>query len=176
MLHTVYATEHFLQGLIQRKCNFNIFFFDDHAELCIPPGTKSTDRHKFLLARSVIQRHLRMNLTEDHPSLLVSSLAIHSFSSVQDPAFNEHLSSTGVYFIMCHDGANPNSLNEGVDKGIPKDDVRNEIEAREMSRRFKFRSMICSLIQRGYNVALINGLEWQDTKVEYFRTDVVTYR
>ena len=33
LLHAVYAVEYFLQGLIQRKCNFHVVFFDNHKDL-----------------------------------------------------------------------------------------------------------------------------------------------
>ena len=49
---------------------------------------------------------------------------------------------------------------EQVDKG-----GNINIEAGEFARKVGFRSTICLLIKKGYNVALINGLEWMDTKV-----------
>ena len=47
----------------------------------------------------------------------------------------------------------------------PLIDIKAKIEEEELSRKTLFRTMICFLINHGYNVALINGLEWQDTKV-----------
>jgi len=153
---------------VQRKCNFHIVFLNEHAELCIPRGTKPTDRAKYLLARSVIQRHLRVNLAESHPAL-----AIHCFQSVQDAAFQNYLSNTGVYFVMCHDGANPVPLMADLDHEAKDNSEHSGIEAQETSRKIKFRAMISILIQKGYNVALINGLDWQDTKVRATRFDEV---
>lgn len=45
------------------------------------------------------------------------------------------------------------------------DNKLGQIEIQEGSRKIVFRAMICDLINRGYNIALVNGLEWQDTKV-----------
>ncbi|MCJ1464322.1 hypothetical protein MMC07_002935 [Pseudocyphellaria aurata] len=67
--------------------------------------------------------------------------------------------------MLCHDGANPADLGEELS---PRDDVKMgklRVEAEEFVRKVMFRGMILSLIKSGYNVALINGLEWMDTKV-----------
>ena len=160
LLHAVYAVEHFLQGLMQRKCNFHVVFFDNHKDFCIPRGVPAFDRPKYLLARAAIQRHLEINLRESHPYL-----EIHSFTSEQDTAFRDYLKSTGVYFVMCHDGANPGPLSTNPSTSGVKEGESLRIDAQETSRKIAFRSMICWLINEGYNVALINGLEWADTKV-----------
>lgn len=66
---------------------------------------------------------------------------------------------------MAHDGANavPTSKDYAI-QNLSKED-RATVETQEHSRKLGFRAMICYLITQGYNVALINGLEWQDTKV-----------
>lgn len=160
LLHAVYAVEYFLQGLIQRKCNFHVVFFDNHRELCLPRGVPVIDRPKYILARAAIQRHLSVNLRQSHPAL-----EIHSFASEQDTAFRAYLKATGIYFVMCHDGANPVPLS--TDPSLPgaNEEDQAEIDAQETSRKVAFRTMICWLINESYNVALINGLEWADTKV-----------
>ena len=154
LLHAVYVVEYFLQGLIQRKCNFHIVFFGNHQELCLPRGVAAANRQKYMLARAAIQRHLSINLPKSQPTLL-----IHSFASIQDTAFQEYLRATGVYFVMCHDGANlvPLPTND--------EEAKTEIAAQETSRKVAFRKMICQLISQSYSIALINGLEWADTKV-----------
>lgn len=160
LLHAVYAVEYFLQGLAQRKCNFHVVFFDSHKDLCLPRGVLAIDRPKYLLARAVIQRHLSVNLRTSHPTL-----EIHSFASEQDAAFREYLKSTGVYFVMCHDGANPVSLSTDPSLIGATEEEQAEIDAQETSRKVAFRAMICWLMNESYNVALLNGLEWADTKV-----------
>lgn len=160
LLHAVYAVEYFLQGLIQRKCNFHVVFFDNHRDLCLPRGVPTIARPKYLLARAAIQRHLSVNLRESHPNL-----EIHSFASEQDAAFREYLKATGVYFVMCHDGANPGPLSADLSLPRANEEEQAEVDAQETSRKVAFRTMICWLINESYNVALINGLEWADTKV-----------
>ena len=66
---------------------------------------------------------------------------------------------------MCHDGANPLPLSTDTLSPGATEQEQAEIEAHETSRRIVFRRMICWLIHESYNVALINGLEWADTKV-----------
>ena len=65
---------------------------------------------------------------------------------------------------MCHDGASSTPFsNDAVTAG---QNVKiTDVNATEASRRIIFRSFIRKLIGRGYNVALINGLEFVDTKV-----------
>lgn len=135
-------------------------FFDNHKDLCLPRGVPTIHRPKYLLARAAIQRHLSVNLRESHPSL-----EIHSFASEQDTAFREYLTATGVYFVMCHDGANPVPLATDPSLIRANEEEQAEFNAQETSRKVAFRTMICWLISESYNVALINGLEWADTKV-----------
>ena len=137
-----------------------IVFFDDHKELCVPRSTSTIKRQKYLFARAAIIRHLRMNLQKSHPTI-----EVHVFQRIRSKEFVEFLTITGVYFVMCHDGANPVAASN--DPAIQKlsDEAQGLIEQQESTRKVLFRAMICFLINQGYNVALINGLEWQDTKV-----------
>lgn len=118
------------------------------------------DIPKYLLARAVLQRHLRVNLRKAHPTL-----EIHSFASEQDAAFSEYLKTTGVYFVMCHDGAIPTPKSTNMSLPGVDEEEQAKVDAQETSRKVAFRMMICWLINQSYNVALINGLEWADTKV-----------
>ncbi|KAL8938825.1 MAG: hypothetical protein Q9216_003685 [Gyalolechia sp. 2 TL-2023] len=160
LLHAVYAVEHFLQGLLQRKCVFHIVFFDVHQHLCIPRATPSAFHEKYLLARAVIMRHLTLNLPNSHPAI-----EVFKFESALDHEFQEYLAASGAYFIMTHDGANPVPLekdprllkNDGLDLEI--------LEHEDLQRRAALRTTIFYFINHGYNVALIDGLEWMDTKI-----------
>ena len=60
---------------------------------------------------------------------------------------------------MCHDGAS-----ETTTVGETTDEEPSNAQVEQL-RRNQYRAMIFSLIYRGYNVALINGLEFIDTKV-----------
>jgi hypothetical protein len=59
--------------------------------------------------------------------------------------------SSGVYFIMCHDGATQA--------------ISEPQTPRDRFTKFRFRRMIRLFVLLGFNVALINGLEVRDTKV-----------
>lgn len=158
LLHAIYAAEYLIKGLVQRKCNFHLVFFDDHEHLCVPENAALVNQSKYLLARSVLLRHLRKHLPQSHPTIHV-----HNFNSAAGPDFREYLMQSGAYFMLCHDGANP-TLPSGKSSETSDDNIKSH-EDNEYSKKVAFRSLICLMINRGYNVALINGLEWMDTKV-----------
>lgn len=149
-MHAVYAIEKFLAGLLQRKCNFHIAFFAKHEQLCLPPTVSSENHAKYLLAREVIVRHLQKHLPAVHPSVKVSV-----FDNLRSQDFREYLQSSSIYFVMLHDGAQT---------GSPQRQLVTQREGLSSSK-VDFRSMISFFMHLGYNVALINGLKWMDTKV-----------
>jgi hypothetical protein len=155
LLHATYAVESFLHGLVARRCNFHIAFFDQHRELCVPQSASGATREKYLLARAAIIRHLRVHLKSTHPEI-----EVHVFPSVHSAAFAEYLQVTDLYFIMCHDGASTR-LAFNRNKG-PKDHAGLDAGLRTKTM---FRFLIHWILNRGLNAALVNGLEWRDTKV-----------
>lgn len=66
---------------------------------------------------------------------------------------------------MCHDGANAVPISTDTSLLGASEEVYARIEALESARKIRFRAMIGWFINEGYNVALINGLDWMDTKV-----------
>ncbi|EMC93796.1 hypothetical protein BAUCODRAFT_124551 [Baudoinia panamericana UAMH 10762] len=153
MLHAAYNVEHFLHQLVKRKCNFHIVFFDSNQDLCIPPSAIVENAGKYHLARTAIIRHLQSRVLKSHPTI-----AVEEFSSCTSEEFTEYLRKTGPYFLMMHDGAEPTQrrskhITTDVSDAMPND------------RRAALRQMILHFIRRGYNIALVNGLEWRDTKV-----------
>ncbi|ORX92235.1 DEAD/DEAH box helicase-like protein [Clohesyomyces aquaticus] len=163
LLHATYAVEHFLRGLIARRCNFHIAFFDDHSELCVPHSASDASREKYLLARTAIIRHLSVNLKLVHPDT-----ELHSFPSVRSKAFANYLETTDIYFIMCHDGASSSALRKRniLAKHLNAlEDEDHEALENELRTKTTFRLLISWFVERGYNAALVNGLEWLDTKI-----------
>lgn len=67
---------------------------------------------------------------------------------------------------MTHDGANPVEL-EADQLAIHRNPDLDfaAVEREELQRRATFRTTIFSLLDHGYNVALVDGLQWMDTKV-----------
>ncbi|GAB7347323.1 hypothetical protein MBLNU459_g3401t1 [Dothideomycetes sp. NU459] len=151
MLHASYLVENCLGHLKQRKCNFHIAFFEDHPDLSVPSASSDESRPKYALARAAIMRHLQINLPATHPDI-----KIYVFPSIHDQAFSTYLDEAGMYFMMCHDGA---ISQHALQQSTPRDTDR------ENQKKTLFRSRIMSFIKSGYNVALINGLEYRDTKI-----------
>ncbi|KAF2702832.1 DEAD/DEAH box helicase-like protein [Pleomassaria siparia CBS 279.74] len=163
LLHATYAVENFLKGLVARRCNFHIAFFDQNRELCVPHSVSEDNREKYLLARAAIVRHLRANLKPSHPDI-----EIHVFPSVRSDEFAQYMKATDLYFIMCHDGASSGISRRGLIQGKSLDAFEDEDhETHEIELRVKtmYRLLIFWFMERGYNAALVNGLEWLDTKV-----------
>ena len=99
------------------------------------------------------------------------AIKIQTFHSIRDVSFQRYLIDTGVYFVMCHDGASVDRTTSTEGSINQSGDDSARIETQETSRKTSFREMIFTLINQGYNIALINGLEFIDTKV---RGDVMT--
>ncbi|KAI9838157.1 MAG: hypothetical protein M1837_002619 [Sclerophora amabilis] len=151
LLHAVYVVESFLENLSRRNCNFHIAFFDDHKHVCVPCSSKPIHRWKYLLARSVVIKHLRTHVEAAHPAIETLN-----FRSTGDVTFEQYLNASAIYFVMCHDGADAKFHGHLDEAYSPQYQAR--------TKRF-VRQVIHQFISRGLNVALINGLEWKDTKV-----------
>lgn len=164
LLHASYTVEKFLHGLVSRRCNFHLAFFDDDQELCIPLESSDANSEKYLLARSAIIRHLQVNLQNVHPDI-----EIHRFTSLSSNAFTEYLKVTDIYFVLCHDGASFKDLQKRtiLHKDLTALQAEDDsLSKPQKSHKASFRTIIYALMQRGYSTALVNGLEWRDTKVE----------
>jgi hypothetical protein len=152
ILHAVFNVEHFLQNLVQRKCNFNITFFDSNKEFCVPASASSKNASRYYLARAAIIRHLKKNVATSQP------IAVNEFKSWDSPEFVEYLHKASPYFLMTHDGAKAVAHKSHFQ-------VDDSAQATPDDHRVHLREMMLSFISRGFNVALVNGLEWRDTKV-----------
>jgi ATP-dependent RNA helicase DDX60 len=172
--------------LISRKCNFHVVFFNQDESLCVPPSVEPEHYSKYLLARAVVIRHLQKNLPEE------LKVDVQCFQAFTDPAFEKYLNETGIYFIMCHDGADAShSFNKENLKSrlvaVPGRALQatrtlsqasmssDETEASSIdsvtsnstrkTRKLRFRAMISWFIAKKYNIALINEMRFVDTKV-----------
>ena len=153
LLHAAYNVEKLLHHLACRKCNFQVVFMRSNKALCVPPTASRADAGKYLLARAAIIRHLQINLPVSHPAII-----IYEFSSYTSPEFAQYLRTTSPYFVMCHDGASATSRSGKHIQDIQTEESRPE-------HRAALREEVIFFIERGLNVALVNGLEWRDTKV-----------
>lgn len=198
LLHAVHSVEAFLFGLVSRKCNFHIAFFDDHENLCVPLHARSENIHKYLLARAVVIRHLQVYLPKTQPQI-----QMNVYKSYYASAFAEYLSTSSIYFVMCHDGASkltaesmPSTEEDDVDTINPPKKTADEFDSKDYDsqvsgsdsdsdsdepshkgesfdklevRKSMLRSMIYWFARKNHYIALINGLQLQDTKVSTSR-------
>lgn len=181
VLHATYLVETLLHKLQRRKCIFHITFFAKNDHLCVPVGTPDKLRYRYLLAREAIIEHLSKN-----GPVLGSGQWIKRFSSYRSSDFRAYLQTSGAYFFMCHDGAFAES---SIAKYMMEEDSHDESETRTADSdtagnekidkerwvdtsllkqalpcRVALRRMIYQFMDYGYNVALINTLEFRDSK------------
>ena len=138
----------FLKASLCPHLTLNLFLrsYVENAELCIPPGSPAKHRSRYLLARAVIKRHLAFHLPSALPSVLVNT-----FPSLESREFKEYLHVSPIHFIMAHDGANKKTETTTTDS-----DRCAKILLRAMIRYFNTHNL---------NVALINQIEFRDSKV-----------
>ncbi|GLA84308.1 hypothetical protein AtubIFM56815_008520 [Aspergillus tubingensis] len=176
LLHATYIVERLLAQLRQRNCNFHIVFFAENSMASIPPHADESSLPKYRLAREAILQHLQQNAPKAFPSMQVRCFDTYNCSD-----FEEYLTSEGVYFIMCHDGAFSSS--SGHDRAFGRaledpekvlSDDSSDSGCDEMSdntlpsfwtNRITLRSMIHWFVAHGFNISLLNSLECRDTKV-----------
>lgn len=173
--------ERFLEKLRRRKCVFEIVFFARNARLCIPAHAEKGIEDRYLLAREAIIQHLGSISSE------AEFITVKLFDNSEVSSFEEHLVNSGVYLIVCHDGALPDRSNDSendnssnwIDSDLSSDeesesDFEDELEegegeteapAFQSDNRVILRRMIHWVCAHGYHVSLINSLEFRDTKV-----------
>ncbi|KAL6921861.1 hypothetical protein FSHL1_005829 [Fusarium sambucinum] len=96
LLHAVHAVEKLLSELKRRDCNFDVLFFRDHENLCVPQqAVSSTKGAKHRLTRRILIQHfIKSNL----------DFRIIEFDSLESNECQNYLSAHGVHFILCDDG------------------------------------------------------------------------
>lgn len=157
LLHASYAVEKFLHDLVSRRCNFHIAFFDDYQDLCVPQDASPSTSDKYRLARAAIIRHLQVNLQPIH-----TNIEIKVFPSISSGAFEEYQKTTDIYFVLCHDGA----LSKDARKKADSQQIAGRnFQEHQQQYKTSLRMFIYGMMQQGYSTALINGLEYLDTKV-----------
>ncbi|KAI5803830.1 hypothetical protein EDC01DRAFT_472866 [Geopyxis carbonaria] len=163
LLHAIYAVESFLANLRRRKCVYHVVFFEDHAKVCVPPTAADEDTTKYALSRGVLKRHL---LNVDAARKERDEDTVYVFQSVTDAAFDEYLERKRPYFFMCHNGDDWQDL-ENSDDDV--DGEVTEVRASEVTEgkasEAEMKAMTRRFMMKGYNVALINHVEFLDSKI-----------
>ncbi|TGZ81795.1 P-loop containing nucleoside triphosphate hydrolase protein [Ascodesmis nigricans] len=148
LLHAVYAVESFLADLTRRKCFFHVVFFEEHRHLAISGRAKAKEVEKWRFAREAVKNHLLHTVNEAVEETGEETL-VYTFDGLGDERFARFLEVKRPYFVMAHDG-------DDVDDDVEGAACAEHVEAKKAIRRF---------MEMGYNVALINQIEFIDSKV-----------
>lgn len=136
----MYAVEKVLSDMHKRGCNFDVIFFKDARQLCVAHGLLSSENaYKYLLARDIIIRHLSRSASDPRDGAWPQVL---EFDSLEDDRLRVYLETHAVHFFLCHEG----------DESRGPDTIA-------------LRSVIHWVISRGTNVAVLNFVQFQSSKV-----------
>lgn len=152
LLHAVYAVEKFLDELRQRGCNFDILFFNAHANAVLPESVAAENASiataKFALARTVLIEHLKRharnggNVSDRRTNVTV-------FDDFDSEDFRRYRAENAVHFFLCNEGTSYGENDESVGAG----------------RTVVLRHFIYRLVSEGYHVAVINDVQFMSSKV-----------
>jgi hypothetical protein len=133
----------------------------ENAELSLPPQLDVFRRSRYLLARAVIIRHLKLHLSKSCPDV-----AVHIFASLESDDFTEYLHTTPIHFVMSHDGSGRTSK---AIAEVPEDEDEVSSSTPERAAGVLVKTLLRGIIwyfnTHNLNVALINRIEFQDSKV-----------
>ncbi|KAF4466491.1 dead deah box helicase [Fusarium albosuccineum] len=93
LLHAIHAVEKFLSNLKKRDCNFDVVFFRDLGDVCVPPSSKHP--YKFNLTRRIFIQHLTRS---------VVGFKILEFDSFESDECKTYLASNAIHFVLCDEG------------------------------------------------------------------------
>lgn len=151
LLHATYVAEQFLESLRRRNCVFDVVFFEHHRKICTP-NWNTEGVWKYALAREIMIRHFK-SLERDGERFA------WTFESTADTAFEDWLSHRDPLFVMAHDGGDilAHQTDEEENKAL---DGRSAEEWEIKTTIYRFMHM-----GKGFNVALINSVRFEDSKV-----------
>ncbi|KAK6333848.1 hypothetical protein TWF730_004030 [Orbilia blumenaviensis] len=140
VITAIYVIERFLANLRQRGCNFHIVFFQAHKFLCFNQSKINRDKAwRYVLIREAVIRHLEECLPPDDP------VKIFQYDSLYDPGFTSYVQERKPYFALAHD--------------VPKFDEDHKEQHLLQS------GILWKLLSQGYNVALLDKVEFRDSKI-----------
>lgn len=139
----MWLVESFLEKLRRRNWRFWVIFFEEDAELCLPPFADGEHRPKYLLARAMTIRHLQANLASQH-----SFVGVQVFRSSDSGEFLNFLLEKNLMTIMMDDGS-------AMDFSC-QENHRIIIPLRRKCR---------GLIDNGVSIARMDGVEWKSAQV-----------
>ncbi|KAJ7605051.1 hypothetical protein DFH06DRAFT_1275646 [Mycena polygramma] len=140
IVHAYYILETTLLEFTNRHANFEIVFWQANCHSTINTGGS---------AFNVASRHLARALLFEH--LLKLDVAVHTFTGLEDPAWLRFENAKRPMFVLIHDG--------GVES------VRGRLQN---ERALLQRIFLYQLLNGGMAVALLNGVEFRDSKILSF--------
>ncbi|KAK6517129.1 hypothetical protein TWF506_007005 [Arthrobotrys conoides] len=140
VITAIYALERFLSNLRQRGCNFHLVFFEAHKYLCFDQSKTSFQKAwKYLLVREAAILHLQESLPPN------SAIKVFTYSSLYDSNFEDYLQEWKPYFALAHD--------------VPS------LQPGNKNQQLMQSGIIWKLLSQGYNVALLDKIEFRDSKI-----------
>ncbi|KAJ6489614.1 hypothetical protein C8R47DRAFT_1177216 [Mycena vitilis] len=140
IVHAYYVLETTLLEFTNRHANFEIVFWQANYHSTINTGGS---------AFNVASRHLARALLFEH--LLKLEVAVHTFTGLEDPAWLRFENAKRPMFVLIHDGAVAS--------------VRGRLQN---ERALLQRLFLYQLLNGGMAVALLNGVEFRDSKILSF--------
>ncbi|KAK6509847.1 hypothetical protein TWF481_004576 [Arthrobotrys musiformis] len=136
----IYVLEKFLSNLRQRGCNFHIIFFETHKYFCFDESKTNHNRAwRYILVREAAIQHLKETISPN------GAVKIFNYPSLYDSGFEDYLREWKPYFALAHD----------VPSLVAENKNQNLIQA----------GILWKLLSRGYNVALLDKVEFRDSKI-----------
>ncbi|KAK0207916.1 hypothetical protein DFS33DRAFT_392484 [Desarmillaria ectypa] len=143
-LHAVYNLENTLKSFISRKANAEVVFWRNNIHASTRPGQTSFVHSSRHLARQILLKHLQQ---------LSSIVPMHQFDGLQDGFWKKYEASRKPMFVLISD-----SVSNCDD---PADSLHPGYVACQ-------RNLIFEILSFGLPVALLNGLEFRDSKILSF--------
>ncbi|KAH6623294.1 hypothetical protein F5144DRAFT_457365, partial [Chaetomium tenue] len=148
LLHVVHAVEAFLVKLRDRGCIFNVFWFENEADVCMPSEVRadSSRASKYRLARAVLIQHFSSPTSLSEPNATRFS---HTFPNLASRLFREYLDSHPLHFFL---GSNAHD------------------EFPDIDQQSTPLGMLYLMASAGYYVAFIEGVEFKSSKAYFSLT------
>ena len=147
LLHLVHSVETFLSRLRDRGCIFNILWFEEEADICLPPEMRSDNSlaSKYRLARAVLIQHFSgpANLGGRDPGAAPFN---YVFPNLKSRPFRKYLDGHPLHFFLGSNVVDHGLQGECIDRHGPL-------------------GMLYVMVSAGYCVAFIEGIEFNSSKV-----------
>jgi hypothetical protein len=145
-LHAIHAVETFLAKLKDRGCIFNVLWFEEEADICIPTDVLADKARvaKYRLTRTVLIQHF---------SRTINQVGMHAarfsfvFPSLQSGLFYEYLNTHPLHFFL---GSNAYQ-HEAADAGESTSPLQ----------------MMYLMVSAGYCVAFIEDIAYRSSTVQH---------